>query len=141
VRADVVTAAMLSHGICAETATRALVELGAELPKAEAVNEFVGKQAHGMATPLDRISLAFATETPPTRETGMPGGERSWVSATGRQVVTARVSEETVLLLDVAANRLGVTRSAMLTELLDRWAHNVSQALQDEKRRREGVIR
>jgi hypothetical protein len=55
--------------------------------------------------------------------------------------VTTRVSEEAVSLLDVAAARLGVTRSSMLTELLERWAHNVSQALQDERRRREGATR
>jgi len=50
-----------------------------------------------------------------------------------RTVVTARVSTETVLLLETAAAQQDITRSALLTRLIEKWGNewyraNIGQA-------------
>lgn len=53
----------------------------------------------------------------------MPMGERAWATSKGpRKATTVRLSAEADVLLEVAATDLGVTKTALATELLERWA-------------------
>ena len=74
---DVVTAcdlalAEVGYGVEAEN-NAALIELDETLPKAEAVSRFAAKKVEGVATPHDRLVMAYATGAP--REGGEPDAD------------------------------------------------------------------
>jgi hypothetical protein len=75
----------------------------------------------------------------------MPEGERSFASSKGpRQLVALRLPASVCLLLNLAAAEVGMTRTALATELVERWAEQwllrnqeqISSAVEAERERR-----
>ena len=54
----------------------------------------------------------------------MPEGEHSWERKKDTRAVAGRVSSETGLLLEVAAMQFGVSLSALVADVLERWARD-----------------
>ena len=74
------------------------------------------------------------------------GDHRLWAVAKGpREKVTARVTPDAAVTLTAASALYGVSRSALVAQILERWAgrwldeslHDVKQAVEAERGRRE----